>query len=85
MEDKSYEECAAELSECAEYFIATELDMPRCLKAERLLECSSAPGEAIAEPSEAVKRALSMAGSEKLVCVCGSLYLAGEIRKIFAK
>ena len=85
MEDKSYEECAAELSECAEYFIATELDMPRCLKAERLLECSSAPGEVVAESSEAVKRALAMAGSEKLVCVCGSLYLAGEIRKIFAK
>lgn len=83
MEDKSYAECAAELSECAEYFIATELDMPRCLKAERLLECSSAPGEAIAEPSEAVKKALSMAGGKKLVCVCGSLYLAGEIRSKF--
>ena len=81
MEDKSCTECVNEIISVADYFIATELDMPRCLKAEKLFELSNSNGEVITNCTEAVQKALALAGDDKLVCICGSLYLAGEIRK----
>lgn len=84
MDDKNYKECAEELSRCAEYIITTELKIPRCLSAVRLLECMRASGEAEPDPKTALKKALAMAGREKLVCVCGSLYLAGEVRSLIS-
>jgi dihydrofolate synthase/folylpolyglutamate synthase len=35
-------------------------------------------------PREALKRALSMAGSDDMICVTGSLYLVGEMKRIFS-
>ena len=83
MEDKSCSECISEITPIADYFIAAELNMPRCLKAEKLFELSDTTGEVIPDCIEAVQKALNLADDNTIVCVCGSLYLAGEIRKHF--
>lgn len=83
MEDKSFAECAAELSKAVDYVIATELDMARCLKADELLKYFTASGESAPNPRAALEKAFELADENTLICVCGSLYLAGEIRKMF--
>ena len=86
MADKSVEECIKEISECAERMYCTELDMPRCEKAETLKKYTdhdSMKAEIIKNPVDAVNKALSEADGDTLVAVCGSLYLAGEIRRKF--
>ncbi len=81
MEDKSVCECVNSISNIADYFIATELDMDRCLKAKKLIGYSNAKGEVINNPVAATKKALDIADNNSVVCVCGSLYLAGCVKK----
>ena len=84
MQDKDYKECINELCTIARKVIATELDMPRGLKCSEIQSiCEGNKTECIAEPDilKAVKMACDMADGS-LVCVCGSLYLAGDVRKI---
>ncbi len=81
MEDKSVSECVDSISRIADYFIATQLDMQRCIKAEDLFKSSNANGEIINDHIKAVKKALNMADDNTVVCVCGSLYLAGNVKK----
>ena len=38
--------------------------------------------ERCANPGDALRSALTQAGKEDLICVAGSLYLVGEIKKI---
>ena len=87
MEDKAYEECIREITPIAKKVIATEVDMPRCLKAEKLSDIASSMNVTVivnTNPQDALKKALEIADGA-LVCVCGSLFLAGEIRKNFSK
>lgn len=88
MEDKSFKSCIEVIAPMAREFIATELDMSRCLDAKILAESAKAvKADAVAEPDleKAIKLAMSHVKEDELVCVCGSLYLAGEARKIFSK
>ncbi len=82
MEDKAWEECVKEISPIAKRFIATELNMPRCLKAEKIASIVK-NAEVIKDTGAALDAALS--DNTGVVCVCGSLYLAGEIRKKISK
>lgn len=87
MEDKDYASCIKELIPIADTVIATELNMPRCLKAEKIAEIAESMNITAfvnTNPQDALKQALAIC-DKKIVCVCGSLYLAGEIRKIFNK
>ncbi len=87
MEDKAYEECIREITPIAKTVIATEVDMPRCLKAEKLSDIVNSMNVTVivnTNPQDALKKALEIADGA-LVCVCGSLFLAGEIRKNFPK
>lgn len=81
MEDKSTKECMEEIAPIAKYIITTEIDMPRCLGAEDLASYAGQKSESIKNPISAVKRAMNMSEENDVVCVCGSLYLAGEIKK----
>ena len=84
MQDKAYEECIKEIITVAQTVIATEVNMPRSLKAEQTEKICIKNGVSCIcckNISDAVNTALEL-GKEKLVCVCGSLYLAGEVRKI---
>jgi dihydrofolate synthase/folylpolyglutamate synthase len=88
MKDKSYEECVNTIAEAAELIIATEVPMPRSLKAEDLKRiCDNTDTECIAESSieKAIDTAVKAAGKDGLVCICGSLYLAGEAERILKK
>ncbi len=84
MEDKDYKESAKMLDSFAEQIIVTEIDLPRCISSQKLAEEFSSP---IIETNcrKAVQKALSLAKNGEIVCVCGSLYLAGEIRPYFEK
>lgn len=84
MEDKSFDECIDEISACASRVYCTQIDMPRCARASEIASAVKCAEVRITEnPVEAVKTALSEADEDTLVCVCGSLYLAGEIRREF--
>ena len=83
MDDKACGECMNEIAEIADTLITTELPMPRCKKADILLNYSKKNGVAITDCKKAVEYALALAKNDSVVCVCGSLYLAGEVRKAF--
>lgn len=82
MQDKDIGEVSAEIAAFAERVIVTEVNVPRCIGAEALAEYF--PGAQIEKDSIlAVEKALADCQKDELVCVCGSLYLAGEIRPHF--
>lgn len=83
MQDKDFEETSSLIRDFAKNVIVTEVKMPRCMKAEELAllfpDC-----EVEKDSILAVKKAISKTPDDELICVCGSLYLAGEIRGEFA-
>ena len=87
MEDKDYKACIREISPIAKAVFATQLDMPRCLSSEKISDIIGSmniPVFANNNPKDALQNALDFSDNS-IVCVCGSLYLAGEIKKIFHK
>lgn len=88
MEDKAYEECIREIAPNVRKLIATELDMQRSVKAEKLAEAARGINADIVVENNAERafaRALKEAKDKEIICVCGSLYLAGEAKKFFSK
>ena len=86
MADKNYKECIRSISEIAKCIVATELDNPRALKAAQIgaaLEKTGTAHKVVADIGEALEEAVRLAGEDGIVCVCGSLYLAGEVKKFF--
>lgn len=84
MKDKSYDVCIHTIAGVAANVVATELDMERSLTASEIKRiCDDAGIECIAESNieTAITKAIELAG-KGLVCICGSLYLAGEAEKI---
>lgn len=85
MEDKEYAECARIIAEISSGIITTQLDIPRCCSAQRLAAKFAEFTENvcfIADSQKAFDKALKSAEPDGIVCVCGSMYLAGEIRRI---
>lgn len=82
MQDKDVGKTSALIRDYAKNVIVTEVKMPRCIKAEEL--ATLFPYAEIEKDSvKAVKKAISETPRNELICVCGSLYLAGEIRGEF--
>ncbi len=87
MEDKDYNSCIREILPIAKAAIASEIDMPRCLKAEKIKEIADSmniPAIVNTNTADAVNTAIALADGG-VVCVCGSLFFAGEVRKKFCK
>lgn len=85
MKDKSYEDCIKTIAGAVKCIVATEVPMPRSLRADEIkLAAEAAGAECITEPDleKAIDIAVEDAGKRGLVCICGSLYLAGEAEKI---
>lgn len=85
MRDKSFEMCIHTIAGTASAIVATELDMERSLTAAEVKRIAdNTEADCVAEPDieQAIKTAIGMAGRRGLVCICGSLYLAGEARRI---
>ncbi|MDR0405988.1 MAG: bifunctional folylpolyglutamate synthase/dihydrofolate synthase [Clostridiales bacterium] len=83
LRDKEYERCVCEIAPLASLFIATEPDNPRALPATELESVAKqrvSATRAFARRQDAVDYALNRAGAEDIVCVCGSLYLIGNLK-----
>ena len=83
MADKDVENSVKNLSTNAKVMIATECSNPRAMKADDLQKiCSKYCNEvyAIADPFEAIDKADELKG-DNLLAVCGSLYLASQVRE----
>ncbi len=85
MADKDYNSYLAKVAPFADVFIATKADVPRALSADELCkaanafcsECHSIPG-----PAKAISAAHNITEDNDALIVCGSFFLAGEIRDI---
>ncbi|MBA4423144.1 MAG: bifunctional folylpolyglutamate synthase/dihydrofolate synthase [Syntrophus sp. (in: bacteria)] len=83
--DKDYRAMAKRLFPLAEGVILTRPDSHRALPLDVLLPVAREfhkKIQVIDNPGDALKQALSQAGNRDLVCVAGSLYLVGEIKRI---
>jgi len=81
--DKDYPAMLRELIPLAKQFVCTAPDSPRALPAEelaRVLRELGKPAQACVTPQEAVETVSALAGPDDVVCICGSLYMIGEIR-----
>lgn len=84
MADKDYEAYLKTVLPFAETFIATKADVPRALSSGELMKSASVFCNNcydIAEPEKALKAAINITQPEDALIICGSFYLAGEIRE----
>ena len=82
--DKDYRTMARRLFPLADRVILTRPHSERALPPDSLLPLAAKFNRAIEvveDPGNALRRALSLAGEEDLVCAAGSLYLVGEIKR----
>lgn len=85
MADKDYDRYLSIVLPLAEIFISSNAVIPRALQAEKLAEdarkyCDNVI--CIPDTKEAVLKAISMAGKDYAIIICGSFYLAGEVRNL---
>ena len=83
MKDKDVAECAAVYATFASAAVATQISYPRAMPCGELAEILRSHGvaaEAEADEERAVARARALAGADGVVLICGSLYLAGDVR-----
>jgi dihydrofolate synthase/folylpolyglutamate synthase len=86
MRDKQTDECAEVLSGCFDEIVATQVDWPKVLEAGALADLYARRDKkvlAVPDETEALRRALALAGEDLLV-VAGSLYLAGAVKSQMA-
>ncbi len=86
MDDKDHAEITSLISQFCEKHnsevTVTQLDMPRCLSSNKLAAEFTRRGIA-AKTTESPAAALDkLKNFDGTICVCGSLYLAGEIKKL---
>lgn len=85
MADKDYARMYATMAPLIARFVTVTPDNPRAMSAEALAETLAPLGKPVtACPSvrEGVRTAMELAGPQGLVLAFGSLYMAGDVRKI---
>jgi dihydrofolate synthase/folylpolyglutamate synthase len=90
MADKNFKGIFDALLPLAEKVYAVTPDSPRALKAPRLCEkLEEEYGYTAATPFEcledAVKELFETAKEEDLICICGSLYMVGDVKDLLKK
>ena len=83
MSDKDYMTYLSKVAKHAEIFIATKADVPRALPSDELMKnalkyCKSCIS--VSDPIYAVRKSKEFMNDGYALVVCGSFYLAGEIR-----
>lgn len=81
LEDKNHSECISYIAPFADRIVATEIDAPRCLDAISTAAETMRPCVIEQTAVDAVNHALAF--DDNIVCVCGSLYFAGEVRRLW--
>lgn len=83
MRDKSVDETAGILSGVAAEAVLTQVDLPRALRPEVLVELFDCPRVRVAETVEAALALVrGEAAPDDLIVITGSLFLAGEARRL---
>lgn len=83
MADKDYNSYLSIVAPLAQTFIATKADVPRALSSDELCESAKVYCDncySVADPVKAVSAAKNIMQPDDVLIVCGSFYLAGEIR-----
>ncbi len=86
LNDKNFKLMLKNLLPLADQLIITRPDTVRAMSTaaiEQYARRYNKRVETVENPRNALKRALSVAGRDDLVCVTGSLYLVGEIKQYF--
>lgn len=81
--DKDYAQMLREFSAIAEVIILTAPDSPRAAD-PAVLAAAVSGCETIVQPDlrEAVTAGIRLAGTGKIMCVCGSLYMVGQVQEM---
>ena len=82
--DKNYTKCVTEIAKHSDIFIATQHELARALPAKDLAEVAKPYcGEVYwnEDIKSAAKVALSMAGIDDVILVCGSLYILHDAKE----
>lgn len=85
MKDKDYAYCAKKLAPLCEKIYTTTVSNPRSLTAKELaeeLKKHGAKAKPVDDCGKAYKKALKKADKDSVVVVCGSLYLASDIKNL---
>ena len=89
MEDKDCRSFLEILSPLAAGAVFTQIDMPRCCDCQKLsavFQEKSIPAVTESNPETAVQKAVTLAKeADALLCICGSLYFAGQVRPYLKK
>lgn len=88
MADKDYLSYLKTVATRAKIFIATKADVPRALDSEELMKSAGIFCKnvySVSNPSKAIDFALEKINQNDVLIVCGSFYLAGEIRNKLLK
>ncbi len=83
MADKDYSSYLRVVAPFADVFIATKADVPRALSSDDLCKAASEfcrVTHSVSDPLKAITAAANITESDEVLIVCGSFYLAGEIR-----
>lgn len=83
LEDKNHSECIQYISAAADRIVATQIDAPRCLDAVQTAAETMRAVLVEKNLEKAVNGALDF--DDNLVCVCGSLYAAGDARRLYSE
>ncbi len=86
MKDKNYKSILQTLAPIADHLILTQPNIPRAASPavlQKALEQNGEKAEIVEGVQRAIDRGLSMASSEDLLCITGSLYTVGEARAYF--
>ena len=83
MQDKSIVEIVTALCKNGEkiLIVKADNDLPRAASTEYLAQVIPLPTEAMPNYTEAIARAKKIVGTNGLICIAGSLYLVGNIKK----
>lgn len=82
LKDKEYEKCLKTLLPLADTFIATQANNPRKATADELAQTARKYTDTVySEPdvNKALELAKSISDENSIICVCGSLYLLGDV------
>jgi len=86
MQDKKIEDLARILFPLAERVVLTRFPYSRAASPEEIARRADRfrdKLELVPDPAEAVRRALDLAGERGAVVIAGSLFLVGEVKKLF--
>ncbi|HEX7534728.1 MAG TPA: folylpolyglutamate synthase/dihydrofolate synthase family protein [Syntrophales bacterium] len=87
LKDKDYETMLKKLLPLGDRLILTSPDVERAMPPEALLPFAHQYVrriDIVKNSGDALKRALSIADRNDLICVTGSLYLVGEMKRVFS-